>query len=90
MALSNLLELPVIIYNNKEQEITNRHPDECELIECVRKIKPERIESYQEAIPTSDFREDNKIWTSVTMESGDNFIVNMPLAQFESLINEKS
>lgn len=80
------LELPIIIYNNNEQEITNKAPDDCELIEAIKKVKGSHIEGYQEAIPSSDFRDDNKIWTEVIMESGDRFIVNMPLAEFEVLL----
>lgn len=80
------IELPIIIYNGKEQEITGKQPDECGLIEAVKKIRVSRIESYQEAIPKSDFREENKIWTEVIMKSGDSFIVNMPLAEFEKLL----
>lgn len=80
------IELPIIVYNGKEQQITNKQPDECELIEAIKKVKSLRIESYQQAIPASDFREDNKIWTEVVMESGESFIVNMPLFEFEKLL----
>lgn len=80
------IELPIIVYNGKEQEMTNKQPDECELIEVVRKVKVGHIESYEEAIPKSDFREDNKIWTEVFMESGNSFIVNLTLAEFEKVL----
>jgi|EndMetStandDraft_8_1072994.scaffolds.fasta_scaffold1079272_1 hypothetical protein len=80
------IELPIIAYNPKHEEIFNKRPDECELIEIVRKVKVARIESYHEGIPVSDFRDDNKIWTDVFMEIGDSYIVNMPLAEFEKLL----
>lgn len=81
------LELPIITYNRKEQELTNKQPDECMLLEVFKKVRASRIESWQEAIPSSDFREDNKIWTEVVMESGDSFIVNLPCSKFEELLN---
>lgn len=86
MAQHHYIELPIIIYDNKEQEITNKQPDECELIEAIKKVRASRIESYRQAIPASDFREDNKIWTEVVMESGEMFIVNMPLSEFEKVL----
>ena len=79
-------ELPVVTYNTKEQEITGKQPDECELMELSRFVDISQVESYQEAIPVSDFREDNKIWTSVVMCSGDTFIVNMTYADFHKMI----
>jgi hypothetical protein len=82
----DFLELPIIIYNNQEQELTNKQPDECELIEAIKKVNASRIESYREAIPASDFRDNNKIWTEVVMESGEMFIVNMSLTEFEKVL----
>jgi len=80
------VELPTIAYDPKNQELFNKRPDECDLIEVIRKVMITCIESYHEGIPVSDFREDNKIWTDVFMKSGDSFIVNMPLAEFEKLL----
>jgi hypothetical protein len=80
------IELPIIVFNGKEQQLTGKRADECELMEVVRKVRAISIESYQESTPLSDFREDNKIWTDVFTESGDSFIVNMPLAEFEKLL----
>lgn len=80
------LEVPCLMLNPDERDLMGKKDDECELIEVIRKIRPSRIEGYAETIPLSDFREDNKIWTAVVMESGDNFIVNMPLKDFENLI----
>jgi hypothetical protein len=85
----NMLELPCITYDTYEEEITGKHRKDCQLIEICRRVDRSRIESYSEAIPLHDFREDNKIWTSVVMESGDEFIVNMPLAEFEKLVSMK-
>lgn len=82
----SFIELPVIIYNSKEQEITNKQADECELVEVIKKIRSCSIESYQETIPASDFRDDNKVWTELVMDIGDRFIVNMPLAKFEKVL----
>jgi len=80
------IELPIIVYDKNEQEITNKAADECGLMEVIKKVRSSRIEGYSESIPLSDFREDNKTWTDVVMESGDSFIVNMPLAEFEKLL----
>jgi hypothetical protein len=80
------IEIPTVTYNSKEQELSNKQPDECELVELVKKVKSYSIESYREAIPSGDFREDNKIWTEITMYSGDSFIANMTLAEFEKLL----
>ena len=80
------IELPIVIYDGNEEEITNKQPHDCSLMEVIRKVRAKSIESYRETIPSGDFREDNKIWTEVMMESGDAFIVNMPLADFEKLL----
>jgi hypothetical protein len=82
------IELPSLTYDSKDHERTGKEPDECELIEVVRKLDASRIESYREAIPTSDFREDNKIWTQIVTHSGDTFIINMPLSEFEKLLTQ--
>lgn len=81
--MANYISFPVIIYNTKEEQQTGKNPDECELIEVDRVIDICRIESYYQSIPASDFRDDNKIWTSVVMQSGNEFIVNMPILEFE-------
>jgi hypothetical protein len=80
------IEVPSITYNTSEQEITGKQADDCELMEVVRKLDRTRIESYREAVPISDFREDNKIWTQIVTHSGDTFIINMPIAEFEKLL----
>lgn len=80
--------LPVITYSEKEQTITGKEPDECELMELTRMVDLNSIESYSESVPISDFREDNKIWTSVVMASGDEFIINMPFTDFDSLFRK--
>lgn len=80
------IEIPVIIYDDNEEEILNKRPEDCQLMEVIRKVRSSSIESYRETIPSGDFREDNKIWTEVTMDSGDYFIVNMPLSEFEKLL----
>lgn len=84
--MNRYIEVPTITYDSDTQNITGKPPDQCNLIEVTRFINPKRIESYREAIPGSDFREDNKIWTEVGMESGDSFIVNMPVSDFETLL----
>src|SRR5688500_657684 len=86
LAMKDFIELLCIIYSQKEKREKDVEPDECTLIEIVKKVNPDRIESYEEAVPTSDFRDDNKIWTQVTTEGGDSFIVNMPLVDFEKKI----
>lgn len=68
-----------------ENEITGK---EGEMIKTKMLINPRRIESMGEAIPRKDFREDNKIWTSIVMESGDDFLVRIPLDKMEKLLNE--
>lgn len=80
------IEIPSLTYDSRDHELTGKEPDECELIEVVRKLDVSRIESYREAIPTSDFREDNKIWTQIVTHSGDSFVINMPLQEFEKLL----
>lgn len=87
--MDNFISFPVIIYNTREHESTGKSPDECELIEVDRVLDITRIESYYQSIPLSDFREDNKIWTSVVMHSGDTFIVNMPILEFELFVTRE-
>lgn len=87
--MDNFISFPVIIYNTREQESTGKNPDECELIEVDRVLDITRIESYYQSIPLSDFREDNKIWTTVVMHSGDTFIVNMPILDFELFVTRE-
>lgn len=86
MTGKKFIEIPCLTYDNASQELTGKMPDECLLIEVGRWINIERIESYRSAIPFSDFREDNQIWTEVVMESGDSFIVNMPMSDFKKYI----
>lgn len=80
------IELPIIVYDSKQMDITNKSADECDLMEVIKKVNASSIESYSESIPLSDFREDNKVWTDVFMKSGDTFIVNMPFDKFEKLL----
>lgn len=79
------IELPCMLYSSRESDIMNKSPDECELIEVMKRIDIRRIESYSEAIPISDLRDDNKIWTNIVMYSGDAFLVNMTYNNFEAL-----
>lgn len=85
----SLIELPCMVYNTWEEETTGKHRIDCELIEIRRKIDPNAIESYSEAIPLDNFKSDNKIWTNVQTRSGDSFLVNMPFDEFEKLIVAK-
>lgn len=82
----NFIELPCLTFDGAIQEVTGKPPDECSLIEVSRYVNIDRIESVRAAIPFSDFREDNQIWTDVVMESGDSFTVNMPFEQFKKHI----
>lgn len=80
------IEVPVLVYSSYEADILDKNPHELQCIDCIRKINPARIESYCEAIPLNEFSEDNKCWTTVVMESGDEFIVSLPMKEFELLV----
>ena len=79
------LKVPIYQINPDQEELTGK---EGERVACVMLMNPRRIESIHETIPRKDFRPDNKIWTNVTMESGDCFIVRMKLERFEELLNK--
>ena len=81
------LEVDCFAYNNEESELYNAKQKESDLVRCKRLINPSRIESINEAIPLYDFREDNAIWVNITMFSGNEFIVDMPLTEFKKLLN---
>lgn len=80
------LEVPIMNVNKEQEEIMGTEGD---YVRCIMKINPRRIETYCETIPTKEYRPDNKIWTSVVMESGDSFIVRMTLEKFETLLNKQ-
>ena len=84
--MPRFIEVPCITYDNWEEDVMGKSQLDCVMIEIMKWIDPDRIESYGEAIPVKGFKENNKIWTSITMQSGDNFIVNMPLPEFKELI----
>jgi hypothetical protein len=88
MFTERFLKVPCIVYNTYEEEITGKHGKDCEMISVIKKINPTRIESYGEAVPLRDFSKENKIWTTVCMQSGDEFIVRIPIAEFEKILNE--
>lgn len=90
MKWSHFIELPIIIYRARNTYEEGKLPDECPLIEVVKKIDVFSIESWCEAVPESDFRDDNKIWTEVRTRSGENFVVNMPIAEFEQLLTKQA
>lgn len=81
------IRLPCTIYNPEENELLNKSYKDSEKIEVMKIINPNRIESYGESIPVEDFREDNKVWTNVTMQSGDDFIANITIEEFETILN---
>jgi uncharacterized protein YlzI (FlbEa/FlbD family) len=76
--------VPIYQVNPDIEELIGKEGDKTA---CVMLINPRRIESMNETIPRSDFRPDNKIWTNVTMESGDNFIVRITLEEFKNRLN---
>lgn len=80
------IEVPIFLYSSYETNILDKNPHEVDAIDAVKKININRIESYSDAIPLAEFEEENKCWTTVVMESGDNFIVAMPMRKFEKLI----
>jgi hypothetical protein len=88
MFTDRFIEVVCVVYNPEEADLMGKKGSECELIEVVRKINDVQIESYGEAIPAHDFREDNKIWTMVYLKRGDDFIVNIPFKEFEKLLNQ--
>lgn len=91
MTPESYIEMPAIIYKAsslKHDENGYVYADQCPLIEVIKKVDPNAIESYSEAVPESDFRDDNKIWTEVRTMSGDDFIVNMRLPAFEELLKK--
>jgi hypothetical protein len=90
MFTDRFIEVTCVVYNPDEADLLGKKGSECELIEVTRKINEVQIESYAEAIPAHDFREDNKIWTNVNMKSSDSFIVNIPFKEFEKLLNKKN
>lgn len=79
------ISVTIMNVNPKDEELTGKEGD---YTPCVLKFNPRRIESYNETIPIKDYDPGNKIWTSVTFESGENFLVRMPLAKFEILLNK--
>lgn len=85
MFTDRFLKVPVYQVNRNNEDVLGKHG---EMVPCIMKINPRRIETYNETIPQADFRADNKCWTCVVMESGDSFIVRRPLAEFEKLLNE--
>jgi len=84
---NRFIEVSVLVYSSYEANILDKNPHELECIGCIRKLNPDRIESYCEAIPLNYFHEDNKCWTTVVMESGDEFIVSLPMSEFEKILN---
>ena len=57
-------------------------------ITITAKINPMAIESYREAIPTHlEVHPTNVICTLVVMKSGDEFLVEMQMENFECLLN---
>jgi len=80
----DFIEVECFAYSQQESDLFNKNPDECTLISIKRYLHPLLIESFNESIPASDFHEGNKVWTDVTMRSGDQFIVNMTINDFKS------
>lgn len=83
----SFLEIPCLVFDQEVADIIGKKGSEMPLIEVVAKIIKTEIDSYAEAIPLDDFRSDNKIWTGIQMKSGQHYIVNMPLDDFEKLLN---
>lgn len=81
---SNFIEVPCLIYDHEKSE---RSEDlglkiDDEFISVKKMIDKDQIEMIGETIPIDDFREENKIWTSVGFKSGENVIVDMPYSDF--------
>jgi len=80
--MKKLISLPCMVYNSEEADLLGKEPHECDLIEIERFVNFDRIESISETIPLKNWSESNKIWCTIYMESGVDFIVNMPLGEF--------
>lgn len=81
--MNRYIEVPTLLYSSYEADLLDKNPHELECIDVIKKINVDRIEGYGEAIPLNEFSEDNKCWTTVIMFSGTEFIVNMPMQEFE-------
>lgn len=84
---NSFIEVPGMMYDSAEQELTGKHPDTCNLMEVEMRIDRTQIEGYYETCPTSEFSEERKIWTKVVMRSGSEFLLNMPFVDFEKLLH---
>ena len=76
----------VLIYDGAAAKYKDEK--DCETIPTIVKINPFKIESYQQSIPLNlDFSEESKTCTNVTMESGEEHLLRLPIDEFEKLLN---
>lgn len=74
------LRLPIAVYDKHVKNLTGKE----NLYDSWIKINPHQIESYR---PTNPEGEDDKDTTMVYMKSGDSSMINMPVDEFEELLN---
>lgn len=74
------LKLPIAVYDKQVKNLTGKE----NIYDSWIKINPHQIESYR---PTSPEGEDDKETTSLFMKSGDSTMIQMPVNEFEELLN---
>lgn len=84
--MNRFIDVPTLLYSSYEADLLDKNPHELECINVIKKINVDRIESYGEAIPLNEFSEDNKCWTTVIMFSGNEFIIDMPMHEFDIML----
>jgi hypothetical protein len=78
------IKVPTINHDSRDDELGLN-----KWFESYEMILPMQIETYG---PTYSKYDDSRTFnvTAVTMKTGQNFLVNKPIAEFEALLNERT
>jgi len=90
MFTDRFIELPTQLYNSEEAELTNKKSWECPSRDITCKLNPFKIESYRPYLDDSepDVKKAKPIYTRVIMESGDTWLIYLPVSEFEKRLNQ--
>lgn len=89
MWTERFIKIPIRVFDSKEKDMTGKEDFECDWVGTFKSILPNRIESYEPAMPSSEgFGRDKQIATSITMQSGESFMGFINIEEFEKLINK--
>lgn len=72
----------------KDKLLSDDFLDDSETLSSFIMVNPFKIQHYEPSIPQGfDIKEENAIWTNFGLETGEEFLSRITVAEFEDLLN---